>query len=93
METMGDNESVERGELLVETRRLARTFLDRIEQGSKDGSLDQGQLRMLGSLALRSLRLWNEVLRKRDKGSKSVSHASNARWLARSLEKGVEGCR
>jgi hypothetical protein len=53
-------------ELLVQTRRLACIFLDRIEQGARDGSLDQTQMRMFGSLALRSLRLWKETLGKQD---------------------------
>jgi hypothetical protein len=54
------------GELLAQTRRLAIIFLDRIETGAKDGSLDQAQMRMFGSLALRSLRLWKETLGKQD---------------------------
>ena len=56
----------QREELLIQTRRLASIFLERIETGVKDGSLDQTQIRMIGSLALRSLRLWRETLGKRD---------------------------
>ena len=51
-----------RGELLRSVRRLTRIVLDRLEQGSVGGTLDQGQVRMLGSIALRSLRLWKETL-------------------------------
>jgi len=61
-----DENSGRREELLAQTRRLACIFLDRIETGVKDGSLDQTQIRMIGSLALRSLRLWRETLGKRD---------------------------
>lgn len=52
-----------RAELLASVRRLTGIVLDKLEQGSKDHSLDQAQTRMLGSIALRSLRLWHEALR------------------------------
>ena len=51
-------------ELLLNVRRLARIALDRLEQGILDGSLDNSQIRMLGGLAVRTLRLWNEALGK-----------------------------
>ena len=37
-------------------------MLDRLEQGSREGTLDTAQVRMLGSIALRSLRLWKDAL-------------------------------
>ena len=43
-------------------KRLTGIVLDRMEQGSRDGTLDQGQMRMLGSIALRSFKLWLEAL-------------------------------
>lgn len=55
-------------ELLANVRRLTGIVLDRLEQGSREGTLDQGQVRMLGSIALRSLRLWQEALRKNGPG-------------------------
>ncbi len=55
-------------ELLANVRRLTGILLDRLEQGSREGTLDQGQVRMLGSIALRSLRLWQEALRRNDRG-------------------------
>lgn len=55
-------------ELLANVRRLTGILLDRLEQGSREGTLDQGQVRMLGSIALRSLRLWQEALRRNDPG-------------------------
>ncbi len=50
-------------ELLANVRRLTGIMLDRLEQGSREGTLDQGQVRMLGSIALRSLRLWHLALK------------------------------
>ena len=52
----------EREELLAKVRRLTCIVVDRLEDGSKEGTLDSGQVRMLGSIALRSLRLWKEAL-------------------------------
>ncbi len=52
----------QREELLTEICRLARIVLDRIDHGTREGTLDQGQMRMLGSIALRSLGLWKEAL-------------------------------
>ncbi len=49
-------------ELLASVKRLTRIVLDRLEKGSREGTLDQGQVRMLGSIALRSMRLWKETL-------------------------------
>ncbi len=56
------DEIEEHRELRSSLQRLSRIFVDRLEQGSRDGSLDQGQMRILGSLALRSLRLWKQSL-------------------------------
>jgi hypothetical protein len=55
----------DRNELLSSIRRLAQIALDRLEQGIHDRTLDPGQVRMLGGLAVRSLRLWHEALGKR----------------------------
>jgi hypothetical protein len=61
-----DSESIpDRNELLSNVRRLARIALDRLEQGIHDRTLDPGQVRMLGGLAVRALRLWHEALGKR----------------------------
>ena len=48
-------------ELLDNVRRLTRIAVDRLERGIQDGTLDQAQIRMLGSLAVRALRLWHEA--------------------------------
>ena len=51
----------ERRELLASAKRLVREILDRLDRGARDGSLDQSQMRMLESLALRALRFWKGV--------------------------------
>jgi len=55
-------EAGQRNELLAGVKRLTCIVLDRLEQGSKEGTLDQAQMRMLGSIALRSYKLWLEAL-------------------------------
>ena len=60
-----ETDSLETGqgvELLANIRRLTTIVLDRLEKGSAEGTLDQGQVRMLSSTALRSLKLWKEAL-------------------------------
>jgi hypothetical protein len=48
-------------ELLTNIKRLTRIVLDKLEEGSKEGSLDPAQARLYGSIATRSLCLWLEV--------------------------------
>ncbi len=52
----------EQDELLANIRRLTRIVVDKLEQGSKEGTLDQAQIRLLGSIVMRSLGLWRETL-------------------------------
>jgi hypothetical protein len=52
-------------DLLASIRRLTRIVLDKLEQGSKEGTLDQAQIRLLGSIAMKSLGLWQEALNPR----------------------------
>lgn len=49
-------------ELLANIQRLSRIVLDRLEEGSREGTLDQAQIRLLGSIAMKSLGLWQEAL-------------------------------
>ena len=56
-------------ELLANIRRLSRIVLDRLEEGSKEGTLDQAQIRLLGSIAMKSLGLWQEALNPRPRRS------------------------
>ena len=51
----------ERTELLANIRRLTKIVLDKLEEGSKEGSLDPAQARLYGSIATRSLCLWLEA--------------------------------
>jgi hypothetical protein len=55
----------QRDELLANIQRLSRIVLDRLEEGSKEGTLDQAQIRLLGSIAMKSLGLWQEALNPR----------------------------
>ncbi|HEX4921701.1 MAG TPA: hypothetical protein VFV92_13305, partial [Candidatus Bathyarchaeia archaeon] len=52
-------------ELLGSIKRLTRIILDRLEEGSKEGSLDQAQTRLYGSILTRSICLWLEALHPR----------------------------
>jgi hypothetical protein len=61
----GIGEIGQRDELLASIRRLSRIVLDRLEDGSKEGTLDQAQIRLLGSIAMKSLGLWQEALNPR----------------------------
>jgi len=52
----------QRDELLANIQRLSRIVLNRLEEGSREGTLDQAQIRLLGSIAMKSLGLWQETL-------------------------------
>ena len=83
----------ERDELLANVRRLTQIVLDRLGEGIEDRSLDQGQIRMLGSLAVRSLRLWQEVVgkdREQQTGDLSAAVAELDRDLESVSREGVE---
>ena len=62
MEQRPETGQGERDQLLANIRRLTTIVLDKLEQGSKEGTLDQGQIRLLGSIVMRSLGLWHETL-------------------------------
>lgn len=88
---------VEHDELLANVRRLTHIVLDRLGDGIKDGTLDQGQMRMLGSLAVRSLRLWHQVVAKQpvqewdqEREALSAAGAELAQDLESVPEEGVE---
>jgi len=55
----------QRDELLANIQRLSRVVLDRLEEGTREGTLDQAQIRLLGSIAMKSLGLWQEALNPR----------------------------
>jgi hypothetical protein len=61
----GIREIGQRAELQANIRRLSNIVLNRLEEGSKEGTLDQAQIRLLGSIAMKSLGLWQEALNPR----------------------------
>ena len=60
-------------ELLANIRRLTSIVLDRLEEGSKEGTLDQAQMRLLGSIAMRSLWLWQDSLKEGRRRSRAAA--------------------
>lgn len=59
-ENIGDSGG--REELLVNIRRLAGIVLGKLEEGSREKTADAAQIRLLGGIALRVLRLWRQSL-------------------------------
>ena len=78
-------------ELLLNVRRLARIALDRLEQGILDESIDNSQIRMIGGLAVRTLRLWNEAMGKQGVQEEGLYPAQEelAERLANDQDRGV----
>jgi hypothetical protein len=52
-------------ELLASVKRLTRIVLDKLEEGSREGTLDQAQTRLYSSIVMRSIGLWQEALNPR----------------------------
>lgn len=90
---MGENrgEAATRTELLASVQRLTTIVLEKLDQGSKDGTLDQAQTRMLGSIALRSLRLWHRVLQGNNGPGNAESGMLEAEARLERKLKGPEG--
>ena len=61
-ENPDDGKHARKEELLINIQRLTSIVLDKLEQGCKDGTLDQAQIRLLGSIGMRALGLWQETL-------------------------------
>ena len=59
-ERIGDSGG--REELRVNIRRLAVVVLEKLEEGSREKTADAAQIRLLGGIALRVLRLWRQSL-------------------------------
>jgi hypothetical protein len=82
----------QRAELLANIRRLSRIVLDRLEEGSKEGTLDQAQIRLLGSIAMKSLGLWQEALNPRPRrGLRRETREVEENLSKELLDRGVEG--
>ena len=81
----------QRDELLANIQRLSRIVLDRLEEGSKEGTLDQAQIRLLGSIAMKSLGLWQEALNPRPRrGLRRETRESEERLAKETLDKSVK---
>jgi len=81
----------QRDELLANIRRLSRIVLDRLEEGSKEATLDQAQIRLLGSIAMRSLGLWQDALSPiQRRGLRREVLATEERLLNEMLDKSVQ---
>ena len=67
-------------ELLANIRRLMRIVLDKLEEGSREGTLDQAQTRLYSSIVMRSIGLWQEALnpRPRRRLRRDLEEASQA---------------
>lgn len=72
----------ERGQLVANIRRLTGIVLDKLEQGSREGTLDQAQVRLLGSIVMRSLGLWQETLNPRPRRGRRRELQSTEECLA-----------
>jgi hypothetical protein len=85
-------EGGQRDELLANIRRLSRIVLDRLEEGSHEGTLDQAQIRLLGSIAMKSLGLWQEALNPRPRrGLRREARETEERLAKETLDGGVQG--
>jgi hypothetical protein len=85
-------ETGQRDELLANIRRLSCVVLDRLEEGSKEGTLDQAQIRLLGSIAMKSLGLWQEALNPRPRrGLRREARETEERLAKETVDKGVQG--
>ncbi len=82
-------EARQREELLANIQRLIRIVLDRLEEGSKEGTLDQAQIRLLGSIAVKSLGLWQEALNPRPRrGLRREARETEERLSRQATDKG-----
>jgi hypothetical protein len=85
-------EGGQRDELLANIRRLSRIVLDRLEEGSKEGTLDQAQIRLLGSIAMKSLGFWQEALNPRPRrGLRREARETEERLAKETLDNGAKG--
>jgi len=78
----------QRDELLANIQRLSRIVLDRLQEGSKEGTLDQAQIRLLGSIAMKSLGLWQEALNPRPRrGLRREAREAEEQFSKRTADK------
>ena len=60
-------------ELTSNIRRLTAILLEKLEQDSKEKTIDQTQMRLIGAITLRALRLWEKTLRSNGKPARKTS--------------------
>jgi hypothetical protein len=78
-------------ELVDYIKRLVRIILEKLEQGSNEGTLDQAQTRLYSSIVMRSLSLWLEALNPRPRRQlRSVLDGIEAQLREDTLGKGEE---
>ena len=61
-------------ELVSNIRRLTTVLLEKLEQDSKEKMIDQTQMRLIGAITLRALRLWEKTLRSNGEPARKTSN-------------------
>ncbi len=61
-------------ELTSNIRRLTTVMLEKLEEDSKARTIDHTQMRLMGAITLRALRLWEKTLRSNGKPAKQASY-------------------
>ena len=61
-------------ELVSNIRRLTTVLLEKLEQDSKEKMIDQTQMRLIGAITLRALRLWEKALRSNREPARKTSN-------------------
>ncbi len=77
----------QREKLLNGIQRLTGMALDRLEEGTRERMMDAKETRLMGSLALRSMRLWQEVLRDNRRDDRGMEKTLNR--LEKTLKEGL----
>ena len=65
MQTIDSGADPDSKELLANIKRLTKIVLDKLEEGTKEGTLDQAQTRLYSSIVMRSIGLWMEAVNPR----------------------------
>jgi len=60
-------------ELVSKIRRLTTVMLEKLEEGSKEKTIDHTQMRLIGAITLRALRLWEKTLRPTGKSTRKIN--------------------
>lgn len=60
-------------ELTSNIRRLTSILLEKLEQDCKEKTIDQTQIRLIGAITLRALRLWEKTRRSNGEPARKTS--------------------